>query len=111
MTRDMKIFQEEVFGPILTVSTFKTEEEAVALANDSTYGLAAMVFTENLKKAHNTAAKLQTGMVWINESNNTDYKLPFGGFKQSGLGRDLGEDALAEYVEEKVIHVNLGMQL
>lgn len=111
VTRDMKIFQEEVFGPILTVSTFKTEEEAVALANDSTYGLAAMVFTENLKKAHNTAAKLQTGMVWINESNNTDYKLPFGGFKQSGLGRDLGEDALAEYVEEKVIHVNLGMQL
>jgi aldehyde dehydrogenase (NAD+) len=108
---NMKIFQEEVFGPVIAVTTFKTEEEAVALANDSTYGLAAMVFTENLKIAHRTAAKLQVGMVWINESNNTDYKLSFGGFKQSGVGRDLGESALAEYLEEKVVHVNLGLQL
>jgi aldehyde dehydrogenase (NAD+) len=111
VTSDMKIFHEEVFGPVIAVTTFKTEEEAVALANDSTYGLAAMVFTENLKAAHRTAARLQSGMVWINESNNTDCKLPFGGFKQSGLGRDLGESALAEYLEEKVIHVNLGLQL
>jgi len=111
VTRDMKIFQEEVFGPVIAVTTFKTEDEAVSLANDSAFGLAAMVFTENLKTAHRTASKLQTGMVWINESNNTDYKLPFGGFKQSGLGRDCGESALEEYLEEKTVHVNLGLKL
>ncbi|KAH6676797.1 Aldehyde/histidinol dehydrogenase [Halenospora varia] len=65
VTKDMKIFQEEVFGPILAVTTFKTEDEAVSLANDTTYGLAAMIFTENLKIAHHTAAKLRTGIVWI----------------------------------------------
>ncbi len=86
----MKIFHEEIFGPVIAVATFKTEEEAVALANDSSYGLAAMVFTENMKRAHRTAARLQTGMVWINESNHYDVKMPFGGVKQSGLGRSLG---------------------
>jgi aldehyde dehydrogenase (NAD(P)+) len=107
----MKIFHEEVFGPVIAVTTFSTEEEAISLANDSTYGLAAMVFTENLKIAHRTASKLQAGMVWINESNNTDWKLPFGGFKQSGIGRELGESALEAYLEEKVVHVNLGLEL
>ncbi|KAH8904737.1 aldehyde dehydrogenase [Coniochaeta sp. PMI_546] len=111
VTSDMKIFQEEVFGPVLAVTTFKTEEEAVTLANNSSFGLAAMIFTENLKIAHRTAAKLQTGMVWINESNNTDYKIAFGGFKQSGLGRELGASALEAYLEEKVVHVNLGLKL
>ncbi|KAI1145727.1 aldehyde dehydrogenase [Nemania diffusa] len=100
VTPNMTIFREEVFGPVIAVSTFKTEDEAVALANDSTYGLAAVVFSENLKKAHR-----------INESNGTDYKLPFGGVKQSGLGRELGESALDGYTEEQIIHVNLGVQL
>ncbi|KAM7215794.1 aldehyde dehydrogenase [Rhypophila decipiens] len=111
VTSDMKIFQEEVFGPVLAVTTFKTEEEAVALANNSTYGLAAMIFTENIKVVHRTAARLQAGMVWVNESNNTDWKLPFGGFKQSGLGRELGQSSLEAYLEEKVVHVNCGLQL
>ncbi|KAH8883001.1 aldehyde dehydrogenase [Thozetella sp. PMI_491] len=111
VTDKMKIFHEEIFGPVIAVSTFKTEDEAVALANNSSYGLAAMVFTENLKTAHRTAAKLQTGMVWINESNHYDVKMPFGGVKQSGLGRELGESTLESYLEEKVIHVNLGLQL
>jgi aldehyde dehydrogenase (NAD+) len=111
VTDKMKIFHEEIFGPVIAVTTFKTQEEAVALANDSSYGLAAMIFTENLKTAHNTAAKLQTGMVWINESNNYDVKMPFGGVKQSGLGRELGESTLEAYLEEKVIHVNLGLKI
>ncbi|RDW56422.1 putative aldehyde dehydrogenase-3 [Coleophoma crateriformis] len=111
VTNKMKIFKEEIFGPVIAVSTFKTEDEAVALANDSAYGLAAMVFTENMKTAVRTAMKLQTGMVWINESNNYDVKMPFGGVKQSGLGRELGESTLEAYLEEKVIHVNLGLQL
>ncbi|KAK7919915.1 Aldehyde dehydrogenase [Apiospora marii] len=111
VTRDMKIFNEEIFGPVLAVTTFETEEEAVALANDSTYGLAAMVFTENIKVAHRTAARLQSGMVYINESNNVDYKLSFRGSKQSGLGSELGQSGLDAYLEEKVIHVNLGLEI
>ncbi|KAK8093399.1 aldehyde dehydrogenase [Apiospora hydei] len=108
VTRDMKIFHEEIFGPVLAVTAFETEDEAVALANDSAYGLAAMVFTENIKVAHRTAARLQSGMVYINESNNVDWKLPFRGSKQSGLGSELGESGLDAYLEEKVIHLNLG---
>ncbi|KAK7978770.1 aldehyde dehydrogenase [Apiospora saccharicola] len=111
VTRDMKIFNEEIFGPVLAVTAFETEDEAVALANDSTYGLAAMVFTENIKVAHRTAARLQSGMVYINESNNVDYKLAFRGSKQSGLGSELGESGLDAYLEEKVIHVNLGLEI
>ena len=111
VTPKMKIFHEEVFGPVISVTSFKTEDEAVALANESSYGLAGMVFTENMKTAMRTASKLQTGMVWINESNAYDVKMPFGGVKQSGLGRELGESTLEAYLEEKVVHVNLGLQL
>ncbi|KAK8040172.1 Aldehyde dehydrogenase [Apiospora rasikravindrae] len=111
VTRDMKIFHEEIFGPVLAVTAFDNEDEAVALANDSTYGLAAMIFTENIKVAHRTAARLQSGMVYINESNNVDWKLSFRGSKQSGLGTELGESGLDAYLEEKVIHVNLGLNL
>ncbi|KAK6825907.1 Aldehyde dehydrogenase [Apiospora arundinis] len=111
VTRDMKIFHEEIFGPVLAVTAFDTEDEAVALANDSTYGLAAMVFTENIKVAHRTAARLQSGMVYINESNNVDWKLAFRGSKQSGLGTELGESGLDAYLEDKVIHVNLGLEI
>ncbi|KAM7191740.1 aldehyde dehydrogenase [Rhypophila sp. PSN 637] len=97
VTSDMKIFQEEVFGPVLAVTTFKTEEEAAALANNSTYGLAAMIFTENIKVAHRTAARLQAGMVWVNESNNLT-----GSFCLSSL---------EAYLEVKAVHVNFGLQL
>ncbi|EON96470.1 putative aldehyde dehydrogenase protein [Phaeoacremonium minimum UCRPA7] len=111
VTNKMKIFHEEIFGPVIAVTTFKTEDEAVALANDSAYGLAGMVFTENMKTAMRTATKLHTGMVWINESNNYNVKMPFGGVKQSGLGRELGESTLEAYLEEKVVHVNLGLRI
>lgn len=111
VTSNMKIFNEEIFGPVLSITSFKTEDEAVALANNSSYGLAGMVFTENMKTAMRTASRLQTGMVWINESNHYDVRMPFGGVKESGLGRELGEATLEAYLEEKAVHVNLGLEL
>jgi aldehyde dehydrogenase (NAD+) len=98
----MKIYREEVFGPFVTISSFKTEEEAVERANDSTYGLGAAVFTQNITKAHR---------VWINSSNDSDFRVPFGGVKQSGIGRELGEAGLEAYTNKKAIHVNLGTRL
>ncbi|KKY17994.1 putative aldehyde dehydrogenase [Phaeomoniella chlamydospora] len=107
----MKIYQEEIFGPFASVISFKTEEEALAKANDTTYGLGAAVFTTNLEKAHRVAARLESGMVWINSSNDSDHRVPFGGVKQSGIGRELGEAALASYTQTKAVHVNIGTVL
>ncbi|KAF4507663.1 hypothetical protein G6O67_004139 [Ophiocordyceps sinensis] len=75
------------------------------------YGLAAAVFTQNVARAHRVAAALDAGTVWINSSNDSDIQVPFGGFKQSGIGRELGEAALAAYTETKAVHVNLGSRL
>lgn len=75
---DMTISKEEVFGPFVVISTFKTEDEAIKRANDTTYGLGASVFTENITKAHRIAAKLESGMVWVNSSNDSHYAIPFG---------------------------------
>lgn len=102
----MTIAQEEIFGPVVAVLRFKTEEEAIRLANDSRYGLAGAVWSRNEEKALEIARKLRTGTVWINEYHMISEKAPFGGFKQSGLGRELGEDALDEYTEVKHIHVD-----
>lgn len=111
VTQDMDIFQDEVFGPVVTITPFKEEAEAVKLANNSIYGLAAAVFSQNIEKAHKVAEKLEAGMVWINSSNDSDPAVPFGGVKQSGIGRELGEAGLAAYTETKAIHVNLGSKL
>ncbi|KAH8726799.1 aldehyde dehydrogenase-like protein [Phaeosphaeriaceae sp. PMI808] len=108
---DMKIYREEVFGPFVTISSFKTEEEAINRANDSTYGLGAALFTENITKAHRVARLIEAGMVWINSSNDSDIRVPFGGVKQSGIGRELGEAGLEGYTNRKAIHVNLGTKL
>ena len=108
---NMKIYREEVFGPFVVISSFKTEEEAVERANDTTYGLGSAVFTENLTKAHRVARAIEAGMVWVNSSNDSDYKIPFGGVKQSGIGRELGEEGLKAYSNCKSVHVNLGMRL
>ncbi|KAK8196021.1 mitochondrial aldehyde dehydrogenase [Zalaria obscura] len=107
----MKIFKEEVFGPFVVISSFKTEEEALARANDSSYGLGSAVFTKDITKAHRVARKIEAGMVWINSSNDSDYRIPFGGVKQSGIGRELGEAGLKAYTNEKAVHVNLGTWL
>jgi aldehyde dehydrogenase (NAD+) len=104
----MKIYREEIFGPFVSIASFKTETEAIAMANDTTYGLGASVFTKDMETGHRVAAKIQSGMVWINSSNDSDFRIPFGGVKQSGIGRELGEAGLAAYTQEKAVHVNLG---
>ena len=107
----MTIYREEVFGPFVVIASFKTEEEAIERANDTTYGLGSSVFTENLTKAHRVARAIEAGMVWINSSNDSDYRIPFGGVKQSGIGRELGEAGLAAYTNAKAVHVNMGTKL
>ncbi|KAF4987759.1 hypothetical protein FGRMN_10183 [Fusarium graminum] len=107
----MRVFQEEVFGPFVVVSKFSTEEEAVNLANDSTFGLGSALFTTNLTRAHQVAKKIEAGMVWINSSNDSDWRIPFGGVKQSGIGRELGEAGLAAYSNIKAVHVNIAAKL
>ena len=107
----MKVFREEVFGPFVVIVSFKTEEEALELANDTTYGLGSAVFTNNIVKAHRVARKIEAGMVWINSSQDSDFRIPFGGVKQSGIGRELGEAGLEAYSNKKAVHVNLGTWL
>ncbi|KAH8674934.1 aldehyde dehydrogenase domain-containing protein [Ilyonectria robusta] len=110
-TEEMKIVQEEIFGPVVAIAKFSTEAEAIAKANDTSYGLAAALFTEKISKAHKVARKLQAGMVWINSSGDSHFGIPFGGYKSSGIGRELGQYALDAYTQSKAVHVNLGTQL
>ncbi|PHH84913.1 hypothetical protein CDD83_1187 [Cordyceps sp. RAO-2017] len=101
------VFRDEIFGPCAAVMRFGTEDEAVAAANGSRYGLAAAVMTRDLARAHRLGRRLEAGTVWINSSNDTDVRVPFGGVKQSGLGRELGEEGLRPYYTLKAVHVNL----
>nr|POF02584.1 aldehyde dehydrogenase [Quercus suber] len=107
----MRVFREEVFGPFVVIVSFKTEEEAVQKANDTTYGLGSAVFTKDIVKAHRIARNIEAGMVWINSSQDSDFRIPFGGVKQSGIGRELGEAGLEAYTNKKAVHVNLGTWL
>lgn len=107
VTPGMEIAREEVFGPVLSVLRFRDEEEAIAIANSTTYGLAAAVWTGNLRRAHRMAAALQAGVVWVNTYNGFDTATPFGGVKQSGFGRDLGAAALDQYTHLKSVWVAL----
>ncbi|KAF2771025.1 aldehyde dehydrogenase-like protein [Teratosphaeria nubilosa] len=106
-----RIFREEVFGPFVVIASFKDEDEALAKANDTTYGLGSAVFTKDIVKAHRVARKIEAGMVWINSSQDSDFRIPFGGVKQSGIGRELGEAGLDAYTNKKAVHVNLGTWL
>ncbi|KAL1850816.1 mitochondrial aldehyde dehydrogenase [Paecilomyces lecythidis] len=108
---NMRIYREEVFGPFVVIASFGTEEEAVTKANDTTYGLGAAVFTKDIERAHRVAAEIESGMVWINSSNDSDFRIPFGGVKQSGIGRELGEAGLEAYTQVKSVHINMGTKL
>lgn len=103
----MRAVREEIFGPVLSVIPFDTEDEAIRLANDTSFGLAAGIWTENVRRAHRVAHRIKAGSVWINEYRTVSYNVPFGGFKESGVGRENGIDAIREYAEPKSIWVNL----
>ena len=104
----MTIAREEIFGPVLSIFVFDTVEEVIKRANDSDYGLAASVWTENIKKGHYIAGKLQAGTVWVNDFGLEWETMPFGGYKQSGIGREMGgEYGLANYTEVKSVFVNI----
>lgn len=107
----MTIMQEEIFGPVVSIATFETTEEVIKKANASSYGLAAAVFTDSMTLGLRVAAKLQAGMVWINSSNDSHFGIPFGGYKASGIGRELGPYAIDAYTQAKAVHVNLGNRL
>jgi aldehyde dehydrogenase (NAD+)/betaine-aldehyde dehydrogenase len=104
----MKIAQEEIFGPVLSVMTFKDADEALRLANDTIYGLASAVWTRNIDTAFKMAKGLQAGTVWVNAYHSAGLpNMPYGGYKQSGLGRELGHEGLEEYMETKAIQIKL----
>jgi betaine-aldehyde dehydrogenase len=106
-TPNMRIVKEEIFGPVLVIQTFDGEAEAIAVANDTVYGLAGAVFTGDIAKAHRVIRKLRAGITWINTYHPTYNEAPWGGYKQSGIGRELGTYGYDAYTEVKQINVNL----
>ncbi|MET0378263.1 MAG: aldehyde dehydrogenase family protein [Spongiibacteraceae bacterium] len=107
VTPDMRIYREEIFGPVLSVIPFDTEEQALAMANDTDYGLASYVWTQNVSRAHRFAQSLEAGSVWINSSLMMDYAMPFGGYKQSGWGREGGQEGLDAFLQTKSVCITL----
>jgi len=105
---DMTIVREEIFGPVMAVLDFEDEDEVVARANDTEFGLSAGVFTNDLNRAHRVIAKLEAGTCWINHYNVTPIELPFGGVKLSGLGRENGRAAMEHYTQLKSVYVAKG---
>jgi 5-carboxymethyl-2-hydroxymuconic-semialdehyde dehydrogenase len=106
---DMRVCQEEIFGPVMAVIEFESEEEVIKAANDVKYGLAGYVWTNDIKRGHRVAQAVEAGMLWINSQNTRDLRIPFGGTKASGIGREGGHYAIFEfYTEPKVIHVAIG---
>jgi len=108
VTNDMKIAQEEIFGPVLATLSFDDVDQVIDLANRNQYGLAAAVWTRDVKKAHNVSRQLRAGTVWINTYGLMDAALPFGGYKSSGFGRELGKHAIEHYTEVKTVWLNMG---
>lgn len=109
-TTDMDVVQDEGFGPVITVEKFTTEEEAIRLSNDSVYGLSGGVWSQDIAKAERVAAKMRMGTVWINDFNIFFAQAPWGGYKQSGIGHELGKQGLEEYTEIKHVYHNIDPQ-
>ena len=103
-----RVAREEIFGPVVALMRFEGEDQAVALANDTSYGLAAGVWTENVKRAHRMVARLRAGTVWVNNYRLVSHAVPFGGYKQSGVGREMGPEALHEFTEVKSVWIDTG---
>jgi betaine-aldehyde dehydrogenase len=110
VTSNMKIVQDEIFGPVVVIQTFKNEKEAIKLANDTEYGLAGSVFTNDGAKALRVIKKLRAGITWVNTYHFTFNEAPWGGYKQSGIGRGLGTFGLEEFQEVKQININLQVE-
>jgi len=102
---EMRVCQEEIFGPVMAVLEFDTEDEVISMANDVKYGLAGYVWTNDIKRAHRVAQAIESGMIWVNAQNVRDLRIPFGGMKYSGIGREGGHYAFEFYTEPKVIHI------
>jgi betaine-aldehyde dehydrogenase len=108
--QEMRIVQEEIFGPVVTVQKFKTEEEAIDLANGTAYGLAGAVFSNDITRAHRVVKAIRAGITWVNGYHSTFNECPWGGYKQSGWGRELGTFGLEAYTEVKQVNINLDPQ-
>jgi aldehyde dehydrogenase (NAD+) len=107
----MRIAQEEVFGPVLSVIAFADDEEAVAIGNDVVFGLAAGVWTQNMRRAFKMAERLQAGTVWVNTYRAVSYLSPFGGYKRSGIGRESGQEMIREYLQTKSVWISLATEV
>ena len=103
----MRIAREEVFGPVLSIIPFEDDNEAIEIANDSIYGLASGVWTSNIRRALVMADKIRAGTVWVNTYRAISFLAPFGGYKQSGVGRENGQAAIEEYLQTKCVWINL----
>ncbi len=111
VNNDMRIAQEEVFGPVLSVIPFDTEEEAIAIGNDVIFGLAAGVWTQNMRRAFLMSEKLQAGTVWVNTYRAVSYMSPFGGYKRSGIGRESGQEMIREYLQTKSVWISTATEV
>ena len=107
----MRVFQEEIFGPVLCVTPFKDDDEALAIANGTDYGLGGGLWTRDLQRAHKVARDMKSGMVWINSYKRVNPGSPFGGVGQSGYGREMGFDAMREYTQVKSVWVNVDARI
>ena len=111
VTRDMKVYRDEIFGPVISVSPFDTIDEAINMANDTKYGLAASVWSENVEKVLKVSRQVQAGRFWVNTTLAGGPELPLGGFKQSGWGREAGKYGVEEYTQIKSVHFSTGKRV
>jgi aldehyde dehydrogenase (NAD+) len=107
----MRLAQEEIFGPVLSVIRFRDEDEALAIANDTLFGLAAGVWTQSIRRAITMSKGLRAGTVWVNTYRAVSYMSPFGGYKQSGFGRENGLHAIDEYLQTKSVWINTALEV